>query len=76
MVTEAIKPVLGEFYNYDSTVGLSPTVSAFPPNLACQNVLLALWRSFTQCVFVEDEGDIVFFKNQKGDAVRERGLEK
>ncbi|KAF4607847.1 hypothetical protein EYR40_000183 [Pleurotus pulmonarius] len=44
--TEAIKPVLGEYYNYDST----PTIPA-------------LWRSFTQCVFVEDEGQVVFFKN-------------
>ncbi|KAG7095517.1 hypothetical protein E1B28_006255 [Marasmius oreades] len=51
-VTEAIKPVLGEYYNYDST-----------------GVLYALWRSFTQCVFVEDEGDIVFFKNRYGETV-------
>ncbi|KAF8660486.1 hypothetical protein AX16_001612 [Volvariella volvacea WC 439] len=51
-VTEAIKPVLGEYYNYDSTP-----------------VLWALWRSFTQCTFIEDEGDIVFFKNQHGEAV-------
>ncbi|GLB40031.1 putative fatty acid desaturase [Lyophyllum shimeji] len=53
-VTEAIRPVLGEYYNYDSTP-----------------VLYALWRSFTQCTFVEDEGTILFFKNQYGDAVIE-----
>ncbi|KAH9886268.1 fatty acid desaturase-domain-containing protein [Cubamyces lactineus] len=53
-VTEAIKPVLGEYYCYDST----PT-------------LYALWRSFTQCTFVEAEGDVVFFKNQRGEALRE-----
>ncbi|KAL7284512.1 hypothetical protein ACG7TL_001803 [Trametes sanguinea] len=53
-VTEAIKPVLGEHYCYDST----PT-------------LYALWRSFTQCTFIEPEGDVVFFKNQRGEAVRE-----
>ncbi|KAF7439851.1 hypothetical protein PC9H_000188 [Pleurotus ostreatus] len=52
--TEAIKPVLGEYYNYDST----PTVRA-------------LWRSFTQCVFVEDEGSVVFYKNCAGAGVRE-----
>ncbi|KAI8972410.1 fatty acid desaturase-domain-containing protein [Trametes punicea] len=52
-VTEAIKPVLGEHYCYDST----PT-------------LYALWRSFTQCMFIESEGDVVFFKNQRGEAVR------
>ncbi|KAI0824503.1 fatty acid desaturase-domain-containing protein [Trametes gibbosa] len=53
-VTEVIKPVLGEYYCYDST----PT-------------LYALWRSFTQCTFIEAEGDVVFFKNQRGEAVRE-----
>jgi len=53
-VTEAIKPVLGEYYNYDST-----------------NTFYALWRSFTQCTFVESEGDIVFFKNQHGEAILE-----
>ncbi|KAI0717854.1 fatty acid desaturase-domain-containing protein [Cerioporus squamosus] len=53
-VTEAIKPVLGKYYCYDST----PT-------------LYALWRSFTQCTFIEDEGEIVFFKNQRGEAARE-----
>ncbi|RDB28347.1 Delta(12) fatty acid desaturase [Hypsizygus marmoreus] len=52
--TEAIKPVLGDYYNYDST-----------------SVLYALWRSFTQCTFVESEGDVVFFKNQYGEAVIE-----
>ncbi|KAI0640444.1 fatty acid desaturase-domain-containing protein [Trametes meyenii] len=53
-VTKAIKPVLGEYYCYDST----PT-------------LYALWRSFTQCTFIESEGDVVFFKNQRGEALRE-----
>ncbi|PFH53489.1 hypothetical protein AMATHDRAFT_54590 [Amanita thiersii Skay4041] len=51
-VTEAIKPVLGQYYNYDSTP-----------------VIPALWRSFTSCVFIEDEGDIVFFKNKYGEAL-------
>ncbi|KIY43773.1 hypothetical protein FISHEDRAFT_52616 [Fistulina hepatica ATCC 64428] len=31
----------------------------------------ALYRSFTQCVFVEEEGDIVFYKNAEGKSVRE-----
>ncbi|KAJ7904203.1 fatty acid desaturase-domain-containing protein [Mycena leptocephala] len=53
-VTEAIKPVLGEHYNYDNTPAL-----------------VALWRSFTQCTFVEDEGDVVFFKNRAGKVVPE-----
>ncbi|KAJ7594098.1 fatty acid desaturase-domain-containing protein [Mycena floridula] len=53
-VTEVLKPVLGEYYNYDST-----------------GLIYALWRSFTQCVFVEDEGDILFFKNRYGEALLE-----
>lgn len=31
----------------------------------------ALYRSFTQCLFVEEEGDIIFYKNKEGKAVRE-----
>ncbi|KZT63394.1 hypothetical protein DAEQUDRAFT_733885 [Daedalea quercina L-15889] len=53
-VTEAIKPVLGDYYYYDPTPAL-----------------YALWRSFTQCKFIESTGDIVFFKNMEGKAVRE-----
>ncbi|KAJ7503807.1 fatty acid desaturase-domain-containing protein [Mycena galericulata] len=53
-VTAAIKPVLGEYYNYDDTPAL-----------------IALWRAFTQCTFVEDEGDIVFFKDRAGRAAVE-----
>ncbi|KAF5309307.1 hypothetical protein D9611_014406 [Ephemerocybe angulata] len=30
----------------------------------------ALYRSFTQCLFVEEDGDIVFYKNRKGEAAR------
>ncbi|KAI0711224.1 fatty acid desaturase-domain-containing protein [Earliella scabrosa] len=52
-VTEAIKTVLGENYNYDST-----------------NTFYALYRSFTECVFIEDEGTIVFYKNRHGAAQR------
>ncbi|KAF8635645.1 hypothetical protein AX15_000280 [Amanita polypyramis BW_CC] len=51
-VTEAIKPVLGDYYNYDSTPAL-----------------YALWRSFTNCIFVEDEGNILFFRNRYGEAL-------
>ncbi|PPQ67237.1 hypothetical protein CVT24_011556 [Panaeolus cyanescens] len=52
-ITEALKTVLKDDYNYDST----PTLYAF-------------YRSFTQCIFVEDEGDIVFYKNKTGVAAR------
>ncbi|KAF8911392.1 fatty acid desaturase-domain-containing protein [Mucidula mucida] len=53
-VTAAIKPVLGDYYNYDST-----------------GVLRALWRSFTQCTFVDEEDEIVFFRNQYGQTTLE-----
>ncbi|EMD31908.1 hypothetical protein CERSUDRAFT_109092 [Gelatoporia subvermispora B] len=53
-VTRAIREVLGEDYNYDST-----------------NSFYALYRSFTECCFVEEEGEIVFYKNRYGDAARE-----
>ncbi|KAJ7157276.1 fatty acid desaturase-domain-containing protein [Mycena filopes] len=53
LVTEHLKAVLGEHYNYDPT--------------PC---FRALYRSFTECAFVEDEGDIIFYKNKKGESVR------
>ncbi|KAF8635096.1 hypothetical protein AX15_000536 [Amanita polypyramis BW_CC] len=52
-VTEAIKKVLKEDYNYDST-----------------NSFRALHRTFTQCYFIEDEGDIVFYKDGYGQSAR------
>jgi len=52
-VTEAIKKVLKEDYNYDST-----------------NTFRALYRTFTQCIFIEDDGDIIFYKNKDGKALR------
>ncbi|KAJ7180619.1 delta-12 fatty acid desaturase [Mycena filopes] len=53
MVTEHIKKVLKDNYNYDST-----------------NSFRALYRTFTQCCFIEDSGDIVFYKNKHGKAAR------
>ncbi|KAG7095520.1 hypothetical protein E1B28_006258 [Marasmius oreades] len=52
--TAAIKKVLKDDYNYDST-----------------NTFRALYRTFTQCIFIEDDGDIVFYKNREGQAARE-----
>ncbi|KAI0076538.1 hypothetical protein K474DRAFT_1597790 [Panus rudis PR-1116 ss-1] len=52
-ITEAIRSVLKDDYNYDST-----------------NTFYALYRSFTECVFIEDEGGIVFYKNADGVASR------
>ncbi|KAI0634228.1 delta-12 fatty acid desaturase protein [Trametes polyzona] len=53
MAHEAIRPLLGDAYNYDST-----------------SVLRALWRSFVNCMFVEDEGSVVFYKDATGSAKR------
>ncbi|KAF8067655.1 fatty acid desaturase-domain-containing protein [Lyophyllum atratum] len=53
-ITKAIKTVLKDDYNYDST----PT-------------FYALYRSFTQCLFIEEDGGIVFYKNKDGVAARE-----
>ncbi|PPQ94926.1 hypothetical protein CVT25_004412 [Psilocybe cyanescens] len=52
-VTEAIKKVLKDDHNYDST-----------------NTFRALYRTFTQCCFIEDDGDIVFYKNKIGQVSR------
>ncbi|KAF8735414.1 hypothetical protein AX14_002070 [Amanita brunnescens Koide BX004] len=52
-VTEELKKILKEEYNYDST-----------------NSFRALHRSFTQCLFIEDEGDIVFYKDKHGQQAR------
>lgn len=31
---------------------------------------VVLWEIYNECQFVEDEGDVVFYKNKKGEAVR------
>jgi len=31
----------------------------------------ALWRSFSQCMFVEDKGEIIFWKNRDGEILRD-----
>lgn len=52
-ITDAIKTVLKDDYNYDSTPSF-----------------YALWRSFTQCLFIEEDEDIAFYKNKHGEALR------
>lgn len=52
-VTEAIKKVLKDDYNYDSS-----------------NTFRALYRSFSECLFIEDEGDVVFYLNKTGKTGR------
>ncbi|KAI0726931.1 hypothetical protein C8Q72DRAFT_782701 [Fomitopsis betulina] len=55
---EAIKPILGAHYCYDSTASV------------LQATAWALWRRFTRCKFVESVGDLVFFKDMRGEAAR------
>ncbi|CCM00809.1 uncharacterized protein FIBRA_02851 [Fibroporia radiculosa] len=40
-------------------------------NYDSTNSFYALYRSFTQCMFIEEEGAIVFYKNKHGQAARE-----
>ncbi|KAF9012143.1 delta-12 fatty acid desaturase [Hymenopellis radicata] len=58
-VTEHLKPVLKDDYNYDST-----------------NSFWALYRTFRECCFVEDDGDILFYKNKKGQSARSLAISK
>jgi len=39
-------------------------------NFDSTNTFFALWRSFTQCLFVEENGGIVFYKNGNGEQAR------
>ncbi|KZT32609.1 hypothetical protein SISSUDRAFT_526767 [Sistotremastrum suecicum HHB10207 ss-3] len=34
-------------------------------------VFQALWRSFTECQFVEDDGEVLFYRNSKGESIVE-----
>ena len=71
-ITEAIRNVLKDDYNYDTTV-CAPRVNlriTYLCNDGVQNSFYALYRSFTECVFVEEDGDIVFYKNGNGEVAR------
>ena len=72
-VTKHLKHVLKDDYNYDSTVRLllphKHRVFWSWPQM--QNTFRALYRSFSECCFIEDDGDIVFYKNQQGEAGRQ-----
>ncbi|XP_037052216.1 delta(12)-oleate desaturase-like [Bradysia coprophila] len=43
--TEAIKPILGNYYLRDETP-----------------ILVALWRAITHCIYVQNDGQVVFYK--------------
>ncbi|KAJ8074956.1 hypothetical protein PM082_019283 [Marasmius tenuissimus] len=59
------------FYNQPEVTSLIRTVLKDDYNFDSTNTFRALYRTFTQCEFIEDEGDIVFYKNKDGKAVRE-----
>ncbi|EEB96559.1 hypothetical protein MPER_04290, partial [Moniliophthora perniciosa FA553] len=40
-------------------------------NYDTTNSFRALYRTFTECCFIEDDGEIVFYKNKQGKAARE-----
>jgi len=69
-VTEHIKSVLKDDYNYDSTVHFNPDLWSLVTDFPIQNTFRALYRTFTECCFIEDDGDIVFYKNKDGKAAR------
>jgi hypothetical protein len=76
-VTLALKNLLGSDYMYDSTVTL---VFAFKDKTCTdasylQPVYRAVYRAFTQCYFVEDDDEVVFYKDQKGRQGRQLARE-
>jgi hypothetical protein len=67
-VTLALKTLLGPDYMYDSTV----TLVLASKDKTCtdashvQPVYRAVYRAFTQCYFVEDDDEVVFYKDKNG----------
>ncbi|KAJ6526666.1 hypothetical protein B0H19DRAFT_970402 [Mycena capillaripes] len=57
-VAMKIKPVLAEHYNCDSTVQILGRDVPRRNNLCPQNISYALYRPFTQCLFVDGKGEI------------------
>ncbi|MBW0543723.1 hypothetical protein O181_083438 [Austropuccinia psidii MF-1] len=60
-------------YNaWDATIALKAKLGPYY-HQTDENCWKSLWKSFTQCKFVEDEGDVVFYKNAQGQAARRLG---
>ncbi|EPQ53468.1 hypothetical protein GLOTRDRAFT_130803 [Gloeophyllum trabeum ATCC 11539] len=59
------------FYNGPKITKLIRRVLQDDYNYDTTNTWYALYRSFTQCLFVEEEGEIIFYKNKYGKAARE-----
>ncbi|EIM90378.1 uncharacterized protein STEHIDRAFT_93328 [Stereum hirsutum FP-91666 SS1] len=58
------------FYNQPEVTRVLKPLLSDQYNYDSTPTLYALWRSFTQCTFIEPDGDIVFYKNQQGTATR------
>ncbi|KXN88413.1 Delta(12) fatty acid desaturase [Leucoagaricus sp. SymC.cos] len=58
------------FYNLPQVTRIIKNVLRDDYNYDSTNSFRALYRTFTECCFIEDEGDIVFYKNRKGEAAR------
>ncbi|KZV62144.1 hypothetical protein PENSPDRAFT_642592 [Peniophora sp. CONT] len=63
------------FYNQPQVTEILKNVLKHDYNYDSTNSFKALWRSFTECIFIEDDGDVVFYKNRSGQAVREHVIE-
>ncbi|KAF7800238.1 hypothetical protein EIP86_011485 [Pleurotus ostreatoroseus] len=61
------------FYNQPQVTEIIKEILQKDYNYDSTNSFRALYRSFTECCFIEDNGDIVFYKNQDGKAQREVG---
>ncbi|KAL0071160.1 hypothetical protein AAF712_001720 [Marasmius tenuissimus] len=58
------------FYNQPLATAEIKKVLKDDYNYDSTNSFRSLYRTFTQCCFIEDEGDIVFYKNREGKAAR------
>ncbi|KAG7450490.1 uncharacterized protein BT62DRAFT_978594 [Guyanagaster necrorhizus] len=59
------------FYNGPAITQIVKNVLGPSYNYDSTPSFYALYRSFTQCLFVEEEGDIIFYKNKNGETARE-----
>ncbi|KAL0060555.1 hypothetical protein AAF712_012675 [Marasmius tenuissimus] len=58
------------FYNQPEATACIQKVLKDDYNFDSTNTFRALYRNFVECEFVEDEGDIVFYKNREGKTAR------
>ncbi|KAI0826081.1 delta-12 fatty acid desaturase [Irpex lacteus] len=59
------------FYNQPQVTAILRGLLGEDYNFDSTNSFRALYRSFTECCFIEDDGDIVFYKNKYGQAQRQ-----